>query len=189
MFLWVIIAFIGLLIYMNPSLLVRHTYEGFNVEKPTTQQPPTSANQQAEKPLDVNSMLRNLEQLLNTPGSIPDVKPTIQVSQPQTNTYTASVGGRQQPAESEQNKASTPQSTNQPPVPSMALAQGKAFQTTKPQATETAATPAVKEIIKERIVEVPVPRTCPPPQAPCPVCPDMQNYIRKDSIPCWACKL
>jgi hypothetical protein len=24
---------------------------------------------------------------------------------------------------------------------------------------------------------------------PAPKCPDMRDYIRKDSIPCWGCKL
>ncbi len=33
--------------------------------------------------------------------------------------------------------------------------------------------------------------TCPPkpPKCKCPPMPDMSDYIRKDSIPCWACKL
>lgn len=188
MFLWVIIAFIGLVIYTNPSFLVRHSYneESFITEQgkavPST---PTQTATQQPKPLDINSMLRNLEQILHTPGNAPDVNPSMP-SQPQQVTYTAGTG-RQQPAESEQNKSSTPQPLNQPAIPSDALAQGKAFQSTKPQITPTQ-TAAVKEIIKERIVEVPVPRTCPR-QKECPVCPDMQNYIRKDSIPCWGCKL
>jgi hypothetical protein len=192
MFLWVIIAFVGLAIYMNPSFLVRHSYteEGFEVQTATqaAKQTATQTSQQ-QKPLDINSMLRNLEQILHTPGNVPDVNPSMP-SQPQPITYTAGAGaGRQQPAESEQNKSSIPQPLNEPVISSNALAQGKAFQSTKPQVAPTQPqAAAVKEIIKERIVEVPVPRTCPR-QQECPVCPDMQNYIRKDSIPCWACKL
>ena len=161
MFLWVIIAFIGLVIYMNPSFLVRHTYEGFQSTtaiQPTEQQ----QQQQQQQPVDMNVMMRNLEQLLNTPGNAPDLHPSMLTS--------TEVGDGDK-------KSSTPQPLNHPIVASDALAQGKAFQSIKP-----------KEIIKERIVEVPVPRTCPK-QQECPICPDMTNYIRKDSIPCWACKL
>ena len=181
MIFWVIVAVIGLVLYANPSFWVRHMYEGFN----TVQQQPATATQQQQQqpPMNVNSMLRNLEQLINTPGNsanIPDVRPTMpsaeQVVQHQSNT------GREQPKEAESTKSS-PQAVNQPQVPSSALEQGRAFQQTKPNTNAS-----VKEIIKERIVEVPVPRTCPRQEA-CPTCPDMQQYIRKDSIPCWACKL
>jgi hypothetical protein len=59
---------------------------------------------------------------------------------------------------------------------------------------------------KENVCPPPVcpPPVCPPPVCPrqvcpkpqCPVvkcpkskCPDMRDFIRKDSIPCWACKI
>ena len=182
MIFWVIIAVMGLVLYTNPSLWVRHMYEGFDTQQTTPQaavqtQPQT---QQLQPPTNVNSMLRNLEQLIGTPGNIPDVRPTMPSSA--STTQHKSNTGRQQPQEAE-GKSSLPQPVNQPQDASKALEQGKAFQQTLPK-RET----AVKEIIKERIVEVPVPRTCPRQEA-CPTCPDMQQYIRKDSIPCWACKL
>ena len=180
MIFWVIIAVTGLVLYTYPSLRVRHMYEGFETTpQPSTQQP-QQQQQTVQPPINVNSMLRNLEQLIGTPGNIPDVQPVMPSPAPtiqhQSNT------GRQQPQEAE-STSSSPQPLNQPQAASKVLEQGKAFQQTLPK-TET----AVKEIIKERIVEVPVPRTCPRQEA-CPTCPDMQQYIRKDSIPCWACKL
>ncbi len=188
MIFWVLIAVVGLVLYTNPSILVRRMYEGFNVQtpqqlqgqQPQAQQPQAQQPQaQQQAPINVNSMLRNLEQLIGTPGNIPDVSPvmpTAVTAQPH-----AANTGREQPKEAE-GKSSLPQPVNEPASASKALEQGKVFQQTKPQAAEP------QQIIHERIVEVPVPRTCPRQEA-CPACPDMQQYIRKDSIPCWACKL
>ncbi len=179
MIFWVLIAVVGLVLYTNPSILVRRMYEGFDTQPAPQQQTQAQAQAQQQAPINVNSMLRNLEQLIGTPGNIPDVRPTMPTAgsaQPH-----ASNTGREQPKESE-GKASVPQPLNEPASASKALEQGKAFQQTKPQAAEP------QQIIRERIVEVPVPRTCPRQEA-CPACPDMQQYIRKDSIPCWACKL
>lgn len=181
MIFWVIIAVTGLVLYTNPSLWVRRMYEGFDTTpQSTTQQPQLQQQQTAQPPTNVNSMLRNLEQLIGTPGNIPDVQPVMPSSAPAT--QHESNTGREQPQEAE-SISSSPQPLNQAQAASKVLEQGKAFQQTLPK-TET----AVKEIIKERIVEVPVPRACPRQEA-CPTCPDMQQYIRKDSIPCWACKL
>jgi hypothetical protein len=153
-------------------MIVRHMYEGFE-QAPLLQNEPTP--QQAAQPPNVNMMLRNLEQLIGTPGHVPDARPTMPMEATEQR-YDANTG-REQPRESD-GQSSKPQPVDERMETSQALEQGKAFQQTKPQ--------AVKEIIKERIVEVP--RACPPPKE-CPVCPDMRNYIRKDSIPCWACKL
>ena len=187
MIFWVIIAVTGLVLYTNPSLWVRHMYEGFNTQQQAAQtqqtqqtQQPQTQQQQQQPPTNVNSVLRNLEQLIGTPGNIPDVQPVM--PSPASTTQHQSNTGRQQPQEAD-GKSSLPQPVNQPQGASKALEQRKSFQQTLPK-TET----ADKEIIKERIVEVPVPRTCPRQEA-CPTCPDMQQYIRKDSIPCWACKL
>lgn len=168
MLFWVIVAVVGLVLYTNPSMMVRHMYEGFD----TQQQQPT------QQPLNINSMLRNLEHLIGTPGMNPDARPMMPSEEP-TQQHVSNTG-REQPQESD-GQSSRPQSIEKKEEPSQALEQGRVFQQTKPQ--------AVKVIIKERIVEVP--RACPPqqPQQECPVCPDMRNYIRKDSIPCWACKL
>lgn len=179
MMFWVIVAVVGLVLYTNPSMMVRHMYEGFNTQQQKAQPPNQSQGQtQQQAPLNVNSMLRNLEQLIGTPGMNPDTHPSMPSDElPQQH---ISNTGREQPQESD-GQSSRPQSVEKKEELSQALEQGRAFQQTKPQ--------PVKEIIKERIVEVP--RACPPqqPQQECPVCPDMRNYIRKDSIPCWACKL
>ena len=176
MIFWVVIAVVGLILYTNPSMLVRRMYEGFDAH-PTQPQAQVQIQQQA--PINVNSMLRNLEQLIGTPGNIPDVRPTMPTATPEQ--PHASNTGREQPKEAE-GKSSLPQPVNEPASPSKVLEQGKAFQQTMQKPVET------QQIIRERIVEVPVPRTCPRQEA-CPACPDMQQYIRKDSIPCWACKL
>lgn len=176
MIFWVILAVVGLVLYANPSLFIRHMYEGFEV--PQVQQDTPKPQDKPQAPMNINSMLRNLEQLISTPGINPDITPTMPteefVSPHVSNT------GREQPQESD-TQSSKPQPLQQSSdLGNKALEQGRAFQETKPQ------TQPVKEIIRERIVEVP--RACPPPKV-CPVCPDMRNYIRKDSIPCWACKL
>ncbi len=212
MLFWVLIAVVGFVLYTNPSILVRPMYEGFEqpAQQPQAQaqaQPQAQAQAKAQAqpqakaqaqgqgqaqgqaqaqgqgkqqaPINVNLMLRNLEQLIGTPGNIPDVRPTMPTAvtvQP----YSSNTG-REQPKEAD-GKSSLPQPINEPATASKALEQGKAFQQTKPQAAEP------QQIIRERIVEVAVPRTCPRQEA-CPTCPDMQQYIRKDSIPCWACKL
>ena len=127
-------------------------YEGFDTQQTqqttqpqATMQTQMQQSQQQQPPTNVNSMLRNLEQLIGTPGNIPDVRPVmpsaIPVTQHESNT------GRQQPQEAE-GKSSLPQPLNQPQVASKALEQGKAFQQTLPKA-ET----AVKEIIKEQKVK------------------------------------
>jgi hypothetical protein len=177
---WLVIGVIGLALYVYPSFFVQHQYEGFMVDIEVEGYENPVPKTEEPKP-EVNTLLRNLEQLIQTPGLAPDTAPKMPSaaieSVHQANT------GREQPKESE-GKSSKPEPINQPAQPSLVLQQGRVFQESKPLAQ----IPQVKEIIKERIVHVPVPRTCPPKQD-CPVCPDMRNYIRKDSIPCWACKL
>jgi len=68
-------------------------------------------------------------------------------------------------------KRSTPGHPEEKHKPSKVLPQGIAFQRTLPVA------PVPKVITK--VVKVKVPNHC----------PDMTDYIRKDSIPCWGCKL
>jgi hypothetical protein len=68
-------------------------------------------------------------------------------------------------------KRSTPGLPMETQKASEVLSQGIAFQQTIP------VVPVPKVITK--VVKVKVPNHC----------PDMTDYIRKDSIPCWACKL
>jgi hypothetical protein len=177
---WLVIGVIGLALYLYPSFLVQHQYEGFTTDSYEEGYENPAPKPDVPKP-EVNALLRNLEQLIQTPGLAPDAAPKMPSaaieSVHQANT------GREPPKEAEC-KSSKPEPINQLAQPSLVLQQGRVFQESKPQTQ----TQQVKEIIKERIVHVPVPRTCPPKQD-CPVCPDMRNYIRKDSIPCWACKL
>jgi hypothetical protein len=176
---WVVIAVIGMALYTNPSMIPVRMYEGFYTATGTPAAVGGPAHTAAMRPAPaVNTMLRNLEQLIGTtPGYAPDVRPEMPQDASADPVHVSNTG-RQQPQDSDAGRiASRPQSVHAPPPSaSAALAQGKAFQQTVP--------------VRERIVEVPVPRTCPsPPATQCPTCPDMRDYIRKDSIPCWACKL
>lgn len=50
--------------------------------------------------------------------------------------------------------------------------------------------PPVQPKPQIQYVPVPVEKKCPRHKCPPPAqCPDMSQYIRKDSIPCWSCKL
>jgi hypothetical protein len=101
---------------------------------------------------------------------------------------------------------SRPSPTNQPSQKSQVLAQGAAFNETVPKLTSKQTSKQTSEKDPKRIPEVEtpansavglvsssIPHICPPrkikyievPKA----CPDMSQYIRKDSIPCWSCKL
>ena len=112
--------------------------------------------------------------------------------------------------------SSTPATPNPLPVASTVLDQGAAFKQSISTAAVNIPTAPVKTVKKTtvspitmfvkdaeeapvapRIKYIEVPKKCPPPPK-CPTppkcppqvqCPDMRPYIRKDSIPCWSCKL
>jgi len=188
-YIWVIVAILGFLMYISPSFFVQHMYEGFAAVSPvTTATTATATAATAAKgnvvplvpspapkitPPNQNA-IANLEQILNTPVL---TSPTASVPVPVAD------GLRALPQEYETTR-SRPESASAQPVPSEALKQGQDFAETKPvqtQLTPLLKTPAEKEVIvRKEIVVVPGAN---------PSCPDMRDYIRKDSIPCWGCKL
>jgi hypothetical protein len=182
---WIGIGILGFLLYISPGIFVHRMYEGFTATVGAGVV--TSADATAAKVVNLqpsaapvnNNQIDNLLQLLNTPTDSP-----TRSQDPQSN----------RPIEHATTK-SQPESANTAPGPSEAVKQGDLFNTTKPgdpqpgvqgmlgsMGTQGVA-PAQREIIIQReIVEVPRVVTN-------PNCPDMREYIRKDSIPCWGCKL
>lgn len=159
---WIIVGLLGALLYISPSFFVRRM-EGF-----------TSAPAAATAPAEEN-IIANLERLLDSPDMLATPTPAPQ-------TIKAS-GLKPQPQECETTRVvPAPVKAADDAKASDVLKQGAAFLETKP-----APAPVVAPVIIQREI-VQVPTKCPPPPS-CPACPDMRDYIRKDSIPCWACKL
>jgi hypothetical protein len=163
LYFWLGLAVLGFLLYLAPSFMVNHMYESFATHDavPTPTLPaPTPA------PLIQNAMAE-LERVANTPvlASPTAPAPVVEVK-----------GAKQAPVEYATVR-STPGNPRDLPVPSVALQQGAAFCTSLPR-VPTPAPEVHREII---VVQAPAPR--------CPNCPDMRDYIRKDSIPCWGCSL
>jgi len=218
---WLILAFVGLILYVYPTLSMRRMYEAF-----ANSPPPADPGKSAA---DYTTIIQNMEKLLqptlNTPklgdDAVSPLAPKNMPNSPQ-NTPTASVntntntnastpptGGKSVPADSTVLK-STPQTAadaqKSATDKSTGLDQGKVFQKSLPT------TPVLEILVKNetssnnrensyeaykharrcaRTKICPHPKKCPP-QRQCPPpeqCPDMSKYIRKDSIPCWGCKL
>lgn len=206
--LWIIFAIIGLVVYMAPSMCVRRMYEGFaaagDTGAPAIQAPKVVSVPNVMN--DTDTMLRNVEALLNSQMPTPELDADL----PSPTASAPVIGARgaiAQPKEYETTR-SQPQPTRAQADPSRVLAQGQSFQSTKPVPRRTVSETQkddkmdIRRINKQYPVYVPrrpfpmplptpvcpPPAKCPPPPPP-PACPDMRNYIRKDSIPCWGCKL
>lgn len=137
--------------------------------------PQTSAQPSINTEPSVDHLLRGLEaiQTPNLGGSAPEQFQSPTATVVQTNTMRSTPG----------------QPVNQAQDSGKSLLQGAAFQSTKPTA------PVViveKHYVQEQSAPgcAPTkPKCAPKPSCPPPSCPDMTDYIRKDSIPCWGCKL
>lgn len=214
---WLCIAALGLALYVSPSFFVRRMYEGFDngpinpeqihklqqwnelqqVVKEMSQAPvPVVSDGPQASPLTKAPTKTNANVLPGPAGTAStngDLMAMLQnfnssVQQPQFNTPELTDTPpkpkiRATCAISTPEEASTMRSTPQTAEDAAdteeggALNQGKSFQSTKPHP------PA--PVVVERIITKEVPSQCPPQIK----CPDMRHYIRKDSIPCWACKL
>ncbi len=129
-------------------------------------------------PQQMSDLLKNMELLITPNLEIPEQNmpsPTASAA-----TITA-VGAKAQPTGADSNK-SEPAEAKVSFDTQESLKQGEAFKKTIPKAPEP------RVIIKEVPAKCPPAPKCPP-QRICPTCPDMSGYIRKDSIPCWNCKL
>jgi hypothetical protein len=209
---WVFLGILGLLLYISPSYLVHRMYEGFaeSLPKPTKKMPKkTEVNassfkrvnlQPSKKPMaSSQNQIQNLLDVLNTPVPLasptaPNVQPTAPNVQPNAS------GAIAIPMEYETTR-SGPQSTREKAPPSEALKHGGLYANTLPRDPLPGTQGMLgsmgnqARIPAERIVyiERKKPRNCDydncDKPASNPNCPDMRDYIRKDSIPCWGCKL
>lgn len=149
-----------------------------NAEAAPANLPASEPPKQTPPSLD---QLAQLQAILDTPVASPTAPP------PTVN----AVGAKEQPKECEstRSKPADPYAAN--PV-SMALQHGQSYLSTKP----------VVPIYNRQLQEVapllaanaanpvqPIVVNVVPEQSQPNVCPDMRDYIRKDSIPCWGCKL
>lgn len=207
LYFWVLIGFLGFLLYISPGFLIYRMYESFEaqqaVKNATVPTATANAEVNATGPTAVNltaspapkptpNQIQNLLEVLNTPP--PVASPTAPTP------AIGSAGLTSRPVEHESTR-SQPMSTREPVVPSMALKQGDSFKATLPLSPA----PGVQGMLgamgtqarvpAERVVYIERPRERDCDQDQCdrpaanPNCPDMRDYIRKDSIPCWGCKL
>lgn len=176
---WVFIAILGVILYSYPGILVKVLQEGFQTQQ---QQPP----QQPIEPAQID----NLQKLLSIPDFVESPTATSETSvetnglQPIPKEYETTKSKPSNPILSSDNKIS--------------LKQGESFQSigcTQPSRPRPRCVkPSPPRCVRPRPCVKPSPPSCirpsPSPSPPgCPKCPNMSDYIRKDSIPCWGCKL
>jgi hypothetical protein len=209
---WVVIGALGFLLYISPGFLIHRMYESFAAATTGTAAAGTGTAAAGTQTQEVNTTgaastnltastapnaasptenaLKNLFDMLNTP--MPTTSPTAPSPQAGSNS------GSSQPVE-HASMRSQPESAKAAPGASEALKHGDLYKNTLPKNPQ----PGVQGMLGsmgtqarapvERIVYIDRRREeeedrCERPQTN-PNCPDMRDYIRKDSIPCWGCKL
>jgi hypothetical protein len=207
LFFWILIGALGFLLYIAPGYLIHRMYEGFwatattatPIATPAAGAAAAAATQQVNAtgtaaanlqpsppPAPTSNQIQNLMELLNT--SAPLESPT---APPATGAANA---GNAQPMEYETTR-SRPESTRVVPGPSEALKHGDLYNSMLPLNPVPGALGMIGAMGTqprapvERIAYMERPRDDTERPAVSPNCPDMRDYIRKDSIPCWGCKL
>lgn len=206
LFAWITIFVIGLFLYFLPLFLLNKQYEGFENEETLDPSEYIKQLKNIFEPAAIGTpdfstsptyTLPNLSTSVPEPVLIPRSTPSTPNPTVETKTPAMEQGSsflQTKPLPDIQ-KTATPVSKSVNPLVDL-----------KPKPA-----PATEKVII-KYVEVPgkcppqkqatcppppPPRKCPPPPPPrkCPPpppqkkCPNMRDYIRKDSIPCWACKL
>lgn len=208
LFFWVLIGALGFLLYISPGYFIHRMYEGFGATAAAQPAPatatanvgnttvvnaagPTAANLRPSPPPTPSppsqNQLQNLMELLNTapPLASPTAPP------PQQGVATS---GTQQPVEYETMR-SRPESARALPGSSEALKHGNLFKSTLPLDPQPGTLGMIGSMgtqpraPAERVVYIERPQEDFERPSVSPSCPDMRDYIRKDSIPCWGCKL
>jgi hypothetical protein len=197
--LWILIAVLGLILYVYPALTVRRMYEGFDSKPGTTPEAAAAAvataaaaaaakdNPEAiASPPDMASLLQKVEALMAPQIATPDLDSVVA----ETPSAKPKAKGLKAQPESVKEIRSEPGEVEEGESPSGALEHGKSFQDKKPRRApeeEEEETPTASCAPKKKATarRPSIPQTCPPAVQ----CPNMRDYIRKDSIPCWACKL
>jgi len=205
---WLIVASIGLLLYVYPIISVRTMYEAFENVMPRN-----TANPSDKSQADLQKLLQSMDKVMEFGTPNFDVNAPVNPSifnMPSRGIVGNT--GKSVPMDSEITK-STPQTAEDAKAaeihPSVGLEQGKTFQKSLPSI------PVLEIVVKNqdsisgsmtpkdrykaykdakrcaRTNICPHPKRCPPRRkCPPPIqCPDMSQFIRKDSIPCWGCKL
>jgi hypothetical protein len=210
--LWLIIAFVGLLLYVYPSFVTRRMYEGFVTESSlpetpiTTPPTPTptpeslliaqatpiepSPNSTAGPSPDIDTLMRNIQDVMRVQTYTPDLGHVPTMTMVAAPTPTESIGN----VPSEASTTTSQPATSINDASNKSLEQGVSFQKTLPKCAQEPVEPVPKsqsvDCPRANCPRVKCPRVdCPKQKCPAPVCPDMREYIRKDSIPCWGCKL
>lgn len=202
MLIWIGIAVFGLALYLLPFVRKRNVSEGFVLHDTITSldEPSKSVtamgigsiptevvstpNSTAGPSPDLNTLMRNVAHKLNGGVNTPDLELPSPTELEQA---AASQGLREQPKEYNSAKSAPSCATIQP-ASNSSLQQGSVFQAAKPARDIVIVERPVKPIVNCVKVNKPV-VNCVKVNKPCPKCPDMRDYIRKDSIPCWNCKL
>ena len=212
LYFWLLVGLLGFLFYISPGFLVYRMYESFEAQKAVEKATAPTALPQAEvnttgatvtnltasmaptPESPTQTQIKNLMDMLNTP--MPVASPTAPTP------LGGSVGTVERPVEHDTTR-SQPMSTREAVAPSQALQQGDLYNTTLPkipapgQQGMIGAMGTQARAPAERVVYIERPpaggRRCDEDRcdrpASNPSCPDMRDYIRKDSIPCWGCKL
>jgi len=203
--LWIGIAILGLVLYVAPAFFVRHMYEGFEKQdttkekekeeeekeekeeekeketKETKKTKETKETKETKKETekdkekksendsstvsDLKSMLKKLEKLMEPQIKTPDTD-----TPPPSSSDKVKASGLTKQPEYHDSVKSQPGTAKSYTSDNTCLEQGKNYKSLYPSDT------TYEKRIKQH---------CPPAVQ----CPDMRDYIRKDSIPCWACKL
>ena len=185
--LWIGIAILGLVLYVVPAFFVRRMYEGFEKQTTTTEKKNEKEEKKEEKKeeteeeekedkksendsstvSDLKTMLKKLEKLMEPQIKTPD---TDTPSPKDSSSDKVKASGLTKQPEHHDSVKSQPGTSESYRSDDTCLEQGKHYQSMYPSDTTH------EKRIKQQ---------CPPAVQ----CPDMRDYIRKDSIPCWACKL
>jgi len=216
LYIWILIFCLGLALYFAPVFLFDRRYEGFADAVATEGVPeedPTKYLKQLKALLEPQA-IGTPDFAFTASPTLPPAQPpltsgTVKTPEPVDNkcskpalpnpTPDTKTPAIEQGANFQQTKPNPTLTTvtNKAPVlstaspasmfvPIDALAAKAAH---KPQPTEEP-----EPVIKQEKHKCPPAPKCPPARKcpkcpPAPQCPDMRDYIRKDSIPCWACKL
>ncbi len=193
---WIGLAILGFLLYISPGYLVHRMYEDFEAPKvPLKQTEPTKVNLKPSAAPKITppsqNQIQNLQRLLDTPVL---ESPTAALALRDAPTQQVGGAGRQQPAEYDKIR-SMPGDPAVLTTPNLSLGHGKAFQASMPTEVSQVSRGSFGLYAPQRMqgtltpAEVDYMRTIPQIPGYNPNCPDMRDYIRKDSIPCWGCKL
>jgi len=195
---WIGLAILGFLLYISPGYLVHRMYEDFEAPKqaPVKQTAATQIDLKPSAPPKptppTQNQIQNLQRLLNTPVI---ESPTAALSEQQQQPQQPVQSGRQQPAEYEKIR-SAPSHPAVITTPNVSLRDGQAFLASMPTEISQVSrgsfglySPQRMQGAEQAPAEVEFSRQIPQVPGYNPNCPDMRDYIRKDSIPCWGCKL